>query len=193
MNIYEKLVEIQTRLKAPKNNYNSFGKYNYRSCEDILEAVKPLLKEVGAALTISDDIMVVGDRTYLVANATLFDTESPDFVQNRAFAREPLEKKGMDESQITGTASSYARKYCLNGLFCIDDVKDADTDQNYKQTGRLQNISKQEAESLWITLGNDKNRTNVKRRYKVGSLEELTREQYEEALKIIREAREKKQ
>ncbi len=192
MNIYEKLVEIQTKLRAPKNNYNSFGKYSYRSCEDILEAVKPLLKEVGAALTISDDIRVIGDRMYVQATATLFDTESPEFVQNTAYAREPLDKKGMDESQITGTASSYARKYCLNGLFCIDDVKDADTDANYKQTGRLQGITKQEAESLWITLGNDTNRTNVKRKYKVSSLEELSREQYEEALKIVREAREKK-
>lgn len=127
MNITEKLVLIQTRLKAPKGQYNNFGKYHYRSCEDILEAVKPLLAEAKAALTVTDRIVQIGDRYYVEATATLRDTESADTISNTASAREDEEKKGMDGSQITGAASSYARKYALNGLFAIDDTKDADS------------------------------------------------------------------
>lgn len=119
---------LQSELKAPKGQYNSFGKYKYRSCEDILEAVKPLLSKYKLVLTISDDIIGAGDRYYIQATAKLRDTEGDYFIENKALARESAEKKGMDESQITGTASSYARKYALNGLFCIDDTKDADTD-----------------------------------------------------------------
>lgn len=118
------LVLIQTSLKAPKSQRNAFGGYNYRSCEDILEAVKPLLLKTNSSLTISDDIVEVGGRIYVKATATLH-TPSGTFT-NQAFAREPISKKGMDDSQITGTASSYARKYSLNGLFAIDDTKDAD-------------------------------------------------------------------
>lgn len=123
-NFNEKLVQIQTELKAPKNQRNNFGGYNYRSCEDIMEAVKPLLKKYNVSLTVSDDIVCVGTRIYVKATATLSDGIFD--VQNSAFAREAEAKKGMDESQITGAASSYARKYALNGLFCIDDTKDAD-------------------------------------------------------------------
>ena len=119
------LVYIQSSLKAPKNQRNNFGGYNYRSCEDIMEAVKPLLKEVNCSLTLSDEIVQVADRIYVKATATL-RTPSGETYQNTAFAREALAKKGMDESQVTGAASSYARKYALNGLFCIDDTKDAD-------------------------------------------------------------------
>lgn len=119
------LVYIQSTLKAPKNQRNSFGGYNYRSCEDIMEAVKPLLKETNCSLVVSDDIVQVGDRFYVKATATL-KTPSGEEFKNSAYAREPLSKKGSDESQITGAASSYARKYALNGLFCIDDTKDAD-------------------------------------------------------------------
>lgn len=119
------LVYIQSRLKAPKNQRNNFGGYNYRSCEDIMEAVKPLLKEVNCALTVSDDIVQISDRIYVKATATLHTPSGEQFT-NSAFAREPLSKKGQDESQVTGAASSYARKYALNGLFCIDDTKDAD-------------------------------------------------------------------
>jgi hypothetical protein len=126
-----KLTEIQHRLKAPKGQYNSFGKYKYRSCEDILEAVKPILNDVGCFLTLSDEIQLVGDRYYIKATARL---QGPDTdVTCTAYAREDLDKKGMDGSQITGTASSYARKYALNGLFCIDDTKDADTDEYANQ------------------------------------------------------------
>lgn len=116
---------IQTKLKAPKDNYNAFGKYKYRSAESILEAVKPLLAEQGCTLTLTDDIAMVGDRIYIVATATITNSKG-DAVQTKAYAREEETKKGMDASQITGTASSYARKYALNGLFCIDDTKDAD-------------------------------------------------------------------
>lgn len=124
----KKLIEIQQKLKAPKGQYNSFGGYKYRSCEDILEAVKPLLD--GALLTLSDEIVNIGDRYYIKATATIKDEN--EVVSVNAFARESLDKKGMDDSQITGTASSYARKYALNGLFLIDDTKDADTDE-YKE------------------------------------------------------------
>lgn len=134
MNINEKLLKIQIDLKAPKGQYNSFGKYKYRSCEDILEAVKPLLKENKCTLTIKDDMEQIGDRYYIKATAILADTESDNtIITNTAYAREEESKKGMDGSQITGTASSYARKYALNGLFLIDDTKDADTDEFKEQ------------------------------------------------------------
>lgn len=124
MEIYNKLLAIQRDLKAPKSQWNSFGGYKYRNCEDILEAAKPLLAEQGCALTISDDVVTVGGRVYVKATATLYS--GSESVINTALAREAEEKKGMDASQVTGAASSYARKYALNGLFCIDDTKDAD-------------------------------------------------------------------
>lgn len=123
--LYDKLIAVQGELKAPKEQYNSFGKYAYRSCESILEAVKPLLVKHGLLLTIADDIIMVGDRIYVKAIATLRYGEQT--LQSVAFAREEDTKKGMDSSQVTGAASSYARKYALNGLFCIDDTKDSDT------------------------------------------------------------------
>ena len=131
MKLHEKLLVIQTKLKAPKGQYNSFGKYSYRSAEDILEAVKPLNAEQGVLLTITDEIKEIGGRVYVVATATVSD--GTDTLQVSAFAREPENKKGMDESQITGGTSSYARKYALNGLYAIDDNKDADTDEHKQQ------------------------------------------------------------
>lgn len=122
----KRLIDIQKKLKAPKNQYNSFGKYKYRSCEDILEGVKPLLAEVGLALVLSDEICLIGDRYYVKATAQLFDEENRVIFGASALAREEETKKGMDGSQVTGAASSYARKYALNGLFAIDDTKDAD-------------------------------------------------------------------
>ena len=122
-----KLMNIQQELKAPKGQYNYFGKYAYRSCEDILEAVKPLLKKEKVVLTISDELQYIGNRYYIKATATLIDTESEATISNSAYAREEETKKGMDGSQITGASSSYARKYALNGLFGIDDNKDSDT------------------------------------------------------------------
>lgn len=128
MDINEVLIKIQSDLKAPKGQYNDFGKYNYRSCEDILEAVKPLLKELNVSLTLSDEIVNVGDRYYIKTIATLANNESNITVT--AYAREEESKKGMDSMQLTGATSSYARKYALNGLFAIDDTKDSD-DPNF--------------------------------------------------------------
>lgn len=130
-NIQQRLTIIQHSLKAPKGQFNSFGKYHYRSCEDIVEALKPLLYEQGVTLTISDTIVLVGTRFYVRATATI--SLDADSISVTAFAREADDKKGMDESQITGAASSYARKYALNGLFLIDDTKDADTMDNRKE------------------------------------------------------------
>lgn len=134
--LQESLVRIQQELKAPKGQYNSFGKYKYRSAEDILEAVKPLLGKYGCILTLSDDISECQDRIYIKATAIIRKKDAQ--IQTTAFAREPLTKKGMDDSQVTGTASSYARKYALNGMFCIDDAKDADTDEYHNQQGNAQ-------------------------------------------------------
>lgn len=124
-NIYKKLSIVQSKLNAPKNQRNTFGGYNYRSAEDILEAVKPLLSEVEATIVISDEIVQIANRIYVKATA-VFTDESQATFQTTAFAREEETKKGMDASQITGSASSYARKYALNGLLLIDDNKDAD-------------------------------------------------------------------
>lgn len=133
MSVYEKLMNIQNELKAPKGQRNSFGNYNYRSCENILEAVKPLLAKHQAALTISDSIELIGARFYVKATAKLVDVVDGTMIENTAYARESESKKGMDESQLTGATSSYARKYCLNGLFAIDDTKDADTNEYHEQ------------------------------------------------------------
>ena len=122
----EKLTKIQAELKAPKGQYNSFGKYKYRSCEDIQEAVKPLLKKYNVSLTLSDDLQVVGERYYIKVTAVLVCNETKESVLVTSFAREEETKKGMDGSQVTGASSSYARKYALNGLFLIDDTKDSD-------------------------------------------------------------------
>lgn len=134
LNIYEKLSLIQSELKAPKGNKNTFGNYNYRSAEDILEAVKPICKKHNTVLVLDDEMIQVGDRYYIMATAKLIDLEETASINASAYARESLTKKGMDDSQITGTASSYARKYAMNGLFNIDDTKDADTDEYQKQT-----------------------------------------------------------
>lgn len=124
--IYTKLLAIQSELRAPKNQYNSYGGFSYRSCEDILEAVKPLLLKHGLTLVISDEPVMVGERQYIKATATVRCGQ--EYMTASAYAREAESKKGMDESQVTGTASSYARKYALNGLFLIDDARDADTE-----------------------------------------------------------------
>lgn len=128
--IYKALHNIQRELKAPKNQMNRFGGYRYRSCEDIQEAVKPLLAKYGCILTITDRVEQIGDRYYVTACTTLIDIETGDMIGTTASAREEETKKGMDKAQITGSASSYARKYALNGLFLIDDTKDADTMDN---------------------------------------------------------------
>lgn len=150
MNIYEKLLNIQAELKAPKGQENKFGHYKYRSCEDILEAVKPLLAKNKVILQLTDKIECLGNRYYIKATAILIDTEDAKngeiaYIENTAYARESEEKKGMDDSQITGTASSYARKYALNGLFCIDDTKDADINEFKEQQDK---VIKQDKEQI---------------------------------------------
>ena len=126
MGVYAKLLAIQTELKAPKSQYNNFGKYKYRNCEDILESLKPILAKNKSTITISDDVVSVGNRIYIRATAKIVDTETGESVETTAYAREEESKKGMDGSQLTGSSSSYARKYSLNGLFAIDDTKDSD-------------------------------------------------------------------
>lgn len=145
-NVYEKLMNIQNELKAPKSQYNEFGKYHYRSCEDILESLKPVLAKHQAAVTISDEIVLIGDRYYVKATAALIDVEKGDKVEVSAYAREDEQKKGMDVSQLTGSTSSYARKYALNGLFAIDDTKDSDATNKHGQE-KKQNTQKQADES----------------------------------------------
>lgn len=151
MNIYEKLMNIQKELKAPKSQYNSFGKYKYRSCEDILESVKPLLEKYKVTIILTDKLEQIGERYYIRAMAILIDTESDNSIENTAYAREEETKKGMDGSQITGTSSSYARKYALNGLLLIDDTKDADTDEFAKENNKGK--TKEEPKEKKITAG----------------------------------------
>ena len=147
-----KLMLIQASLKAPKNQKNAFGGYNYRSCEDILEAVKPLLYDTQTTLTISDEMVEVGGRIYVKATATLKDCETWEIIeQNSAYARESESKKWMDDSQITWATSSYARKYALNGLFCIDDVKDADaTNTHWKEEKATKKSESKENPNWWF-------------------------------------------
>ena len=155
MTVYKKLTEVQKELKAPKNQRNTFGNYNYRSCEDILEALKPVLSEHGATVFISDKPVVKENGwSYIESTATFVDTESGDSVSVTAYAREAEIKKGMDVSQITGSASSYARKYALNGLFLIDDTKDADTDEQHNQTSgtKQKAFSKDDVTALRLDL-----------------------------------------
>ena len=173
---------IQQGLKAPKGQYNNFGKYKYRSCEDILEAVKPLLEEQACTLVLSDDIVLIGDRFYLKATATLTNSEGVKEVAT-AFAREQDTKTGMDSCQLTGATSSYARKYALNGLFCIDDTKDADTMDN---THEGQSAPKQEDTRPWM---NEKQLMSALERISAGILE--TEKQCEETFRMKKEYREK--
>ena len=186
----KKLINIQRDLKAPKDNFNSFGKYKYRSCEDILEAVKPLLAREECILTLRDDIVQVGDRFYIMATARISDGNEQ--VEVTAFAREAAEKKGMDESQVTGTASSYARKYALNGLFLIDDTKDADTDE-YANTTKAEPLATDTEKKTFMDrckqLGVDY-RTILKQ---VGVNGQMTKEQHGKALIALKEIEEGKQ
>lgn len=151
MNVYEKLHIVQSKLKCNKSQYNSFGKYSYRNCEDILESVKPILDEVKAIIIVSDDIVVIDGRFYVKATVTFIDIEGASgsvtsMISNTAYAREEESKKGMDASQVTGATSSYARKYALNGLLCIDDTKDADSMDNTGNNNDHKNTGKKKEE-----------------------------------------------
>ena len=178
MGIYEKLSKIQMELKAPKGQYNSFGKYKYRSCEDILEAVKPLLDKNKLSMQISDELVQIGERYYIKASATLLDLEDNSTMTNTAYARESEKKSGMDESQITGTASSYARKYALNGLFLIDDTKDADTDE-YQEQNKSKLITKTQIKKLGELVEDIDAMLNY---YKIEKIEDMP---YEIAQQVI--------
>lgn len=189
MNIQEKLFYIQQNLKAPKGQYNKFGDFHYRSCEDIQEAVKPILKEVKAVLLIGDEIIQIGSRFYIKATAALQDIESNEQIANTAFAREVEEKPKMDAAQVTGSCSSYARKYALNGLFCIDDAKDPDyPTEPAKQQGETQGkprngISKAEIAKLQQEAARTgTNLSTVCKRYKVATVQDMNHEQYLRAM-----------
>lgn len=184
----QRVGDIQHKLKAPKGQYNSFGKYNYRSCEDILEGVKPLLKEHNLALLIDDEIVQIGERYYVKATAKI--TDGREIVSATAYAREPDTKKGMDESQITGATSSYARKYALNALLCIDDTKDADTMDNSKKPVQ----QTQETVYNWQTLkaratqggiSEDELKHYLKETLKVNESKDMTREHYQQAFNWV--------
>lgn len=170
-NILIKLNKIQTELKAIKGQYNNFGKYRYRSCEDILESLKPLLDQYQTIVTISDDMELIGNRFYVKATARIFDVDSGEFIETTAYAREAESKKGMDSAQVTGSTSSYARKYALNGLLAIDDNKDPDhlnkgqesqtgaNRGNPKQQKRQKPMTLEEAKSIKLNFGDFNNIT----------------------------------
>ncbi len=191
MTIYEKLLNIQTELKAPKGQRNNFGKYNYRSCEDILEAVKPLLKKEKCTLIINDEIERIENRYYIKATVNLVDVESSEKISANAYAREEESKKGMDGSQVTGASSSYARKYALNGLFAIDDTKDSDaTNQHDKKqvSASQQSITKQQiAEILKVKgISFEKLTEVIKVKFKKQKFDELTANEQQKLLEEVR-------
>lgn len=198
MGINEKLMRIQTQIKAPKNLYNSFGKYYYRNAESICEAVKPFLEKENVSLILVDDMVAIGNRYYLKATARLLDNENNESIEVSAFAREPEQKKGMDESQITGTASSYARKYALNGLFLLDDTKDADTDEYHNQTAYQQANDKTTVTSEQVgKLKLEMIRTGATEQYiceyyKLNKLIDMTQEQYVNAMGMFKKTPDKK-
>lgn len=175
MTIYEKLAKIQSTLKAPKGQYNAFGKFYYRSCEDILEAVKPLLVEAKATLTIGDELELVGNRYYVKATVRFIDLETDAQIMNTAYAREDDTKKGMDGSQVTGASSTYARKYALNGLFCIDDTKDADATNGMPDKENGQDINNQNSKPVKLTEAQKRELAELAyRKGKVVNLEKVT-------------------
>ena len=189
MNVYEKLMTVQTKLRAPKGQYNQFGHYSYRSCEDILEALKPLLAEVGAIVNVSDEVKLIGNRFYVEATAMFIDVETGDSIVARASAREDESKKGMDLAQVTGSVSSYARKYALNGLFAIDDNKDSDATNTHGKDIKpnmtpVSGLSEAQLKRL-LAIGNksgfnkDTIVKTVKKLYGC-ELKDMTREQYNE-------------
>lgn len=175
-----KLVKIQAELRAPKNQVNSFGKYKYRSAEDIIEAVKPILFKHQSALLISDEIVQVGDRIYVKATAMLVDELSEDRISVSGWAREEEVKKGMDAAQITGSASSYARKYALNGLFAIDDTKDADSTNEHKDE-----VGEEKRMKLIALLENTIWDENLKSKQAIKISAYTTNEQFDKAHRII--------
>ena len=190
MSVYKKLIEVQTKLKAPKNQYNSFGKYSYRNCEDILEALKPILKEVGATIIISDEVVSVNERYYVKATVKFIDTETGEVVEASANAREEDNKKGMDSSQLTGSTSSYARKYALNGLFAIDDTKDSDFTNTHDKEDKkktLEVISEAQAKRMYmLAKGKDTNMVKqILANYGFNESRDITKDKYNSICEAI--------
>ena len=184
MNVYEKLIAIQSELKAPKSQYNNFGKYAYRNCEDILEALKPLLKEHKSTIYISDEIVTVLERFYVKATVTFIDAETGEKIINTAYAREEEDKKGMDGSQVTGASSSYARKYALNGMFAIDDTKDSDF-TNTTVKGDNSALSEAQIKRLLaiaskVNISADDVKVVVAKKFGVQDLRKMNKQQYDE-------------
>ena len=184
MNVYEKLIAIQSELKAPKSQYNNFGKYAYRNCEDILEALKPLLKEHKSTIYISDEIVTVLERFYIKATVTFIDAETGEKITNTAYAREEESKKGMDGSQVTGASSSYARKYALNGMFAIDDTKDSDF-TNTTTKGDNSGLSEAQIKRLLaiaskVNISADDVKIVVAKTFGVQDLRKMNKQQYDE-------------
>lgn len=167
-NVFQKLSLIQQEMKAPKNLKNSFGGYMYRNAEGILEALKPFESKYNVMVILSDEIVNIGERYYIKATAQLFDCETGEKLKAEAYAREASDKKGMDDSQITGTASSYARKYALNGLFLLDDTKDADTDEYQSQT-RTEKASQSQIKTIESIC--KKHRVDINELYSSNNLE----------------------
>lgn len=194
MSIYTKLMNVQNELKVPKNNTNTFGNYKFRNAEDILEALKPLLKKHNATVIITDDVVTTGNRYYIKATVKFIDTETGETIETSALAREDETKKGFDASQITGSTSSYARKYALNGLFAIDDTKDSDTTNKHlkdeptlsdAQIKRLYTISNKAGYSA------DKVKNMIKQKYNK-EIKQMNRSEYDnvtEGLQRIADAR----
>lgn len=191
MTFQQKMVAVQSELKAPKWQYNSFGKYNYRSCEDILEGVKPLLNKYGLYLTIDDAVELIGDRYYIKATTTISDGDN--CISVSAYARESLDKKGMDSSQVTGATSSYARKYALNGLLCIDDTKDADSveDKPLPQNTAY-NWKTLKARAVQGGVTEEALKDYLKNELKVKNTDEMTRDHYSKAFDWVNSQRYKR-
>ena len=190
-NIYKKLNEIQIKLKAPKSQFNKFGNYKYRNCEDILEALKPLLNEFKTVISLKDEIVFIEGRFYVKATVTLIDSETGEAFSTSAFAREEETKKGQDGSQITGASSSYARKYALNGLFAIDDTKDSDSTNTHgkdkteqEKVQEFLNSRDGMIEKLKENLSSDKLKRTLEA-FKVEELWQMTDEQLKEACQKI--------
>ena len=194
MSVREKLMLIQGELKAPKNNYNSFGGYHYRSTEDILEALKPLLQKHKAVIVIKDAVEHVGNRYYIKAEASIIDVETGESISATAYAREDEERKKMDQAQITGSASSYARKYALNGLFAIDDTKDSDATNTHgrepnkadRGQGRAGTISTEQAKELFnVAKGDTEVVREVLNTFGFKNSTDVPLEQFESIKKVI--------
>ena len=196
-NVYMKLIEVQSKLKAPKSQFNKFGNYAYRNCEDILEALKPILNQVKAVVNISDEIILIGERYYVKATVKFIDAETGEVVEASAMAREEESKKGMDSSQLTGSTSSYARKYALNGLFAIDDTKDADT-TNTHDKGNVKSLSEAQLKRMYAIgknagYENSKVDSMINQKYNKKACD-MTKEEYDnvvEGLQKIADAKNK--